>query len=58
MNTNLKQQIISYIKLHKINQLRLSEMARIKPALLSRYLSGKRGLSWNTAEKLFKIVGK
>jgi len=57
MNTNLRKQIESYIKKHRINQYRLSVMANVNPAIISRYLSGKRSLSWKSAEKLIKIVG-
>jgi len=54
---NLKKLIETYIKKHKINQFKLSVMANISPSILSKYLAGKMGLSWKSAEKLLKIVG-
>lgn len=57
MKINLKKLIEAHIRKNKINQFKLSQLAGINPAMLSKYLSGKRGLSWKTVEKLLKIVG-
>jgi transcriptional regulator with XRE-family HTH domain len=52
-----EKELQKYLETKKISQRDFAEAARISPALLSRYLSGKRKLSIDAALRVSKLSG-
>jgi len=53
---NFKRELETYLKRKQLKQLGLAKKAGISQSILSLFLSGKRGLTLKTVEKLKAVM--
>jgi predicted transcriptional regulator len=56
LTMNFKQELETYLKSKQLKQMELAKQAGISQSILSLFLSGKRGLTLKTVEKLKKVM--
>jgi hypothetical protein len=53
---DFKTELKSYLKTHSVKPFYLSKQAGLSPSIISLFLSGKRGITLKTCEKIKAVM--